>query len=37
MGGGHNIAAGATIPDGAKDEFLELMDAMVGEQVTPAD
>jgi RecJ-like exonuclease len=37
MGGGHNIAAGATIPDGAKDEFLELMDAMVGEQVTPAE
>jgi len=33
MGGGHNIAAGATIPDDAKDEFLELMDAMVGEQV----
>jgi len=33
MGGGHNIAAGATIPMGAKDEFLELIDAMVGEQL----
>jgi len=37
MGGGHNIAAGATIPDDTKDEFLDLMDAMVGEQVTPAE
>lgn len=35
MGGGHNIAAGATIPDDTKDEFLELMDVMVGEQVAP--
>ena len=34
-GGGHNIAAGATIPRGSKNEFLELMDTMVGKQVTP--
>ena len=33
-GGGHNIAAGATIPRGSKDEFLELMDTMVGKQLT---
>ena len=32
-GGGHNIAAGATIPRGSKDEFLELIDAAVGEQL----
>jgi RecJ-like exonuclease len=32
-GGGHNIAAGATIPRGSKDEFLELIDAAVGEQI----
>ncbi|MHC1575412.1 MAG: DHHA1 domain-containing protein [Candidatus Methanogasteraceae archaeon] len=33
-GGGHNIAAGATIPSGTKDEFLELIDAAVGEQLS---
>ncbi|RZN42152.1 MAG: DHH family phosphoesterase [Methanosarcinales archaeon] len=33
-GGGHNIAAGATIPRKSKNEFLELMDTMVGKQVT---
>ena len=29
IGGGHNIAAGATIPNGSKDEFLELMDTVI--------
>ncbi|HIE31752.1 MAG TPA: DHH family phosphoesterase [Methanosarcinales archaeon] len=32
-GGGHNIAAGATIPRKSKDEFLELMDTAIGEQL----
>ncbi len=32
VGGGHNVAAGATIPPEAKEEFLELMDALVGQQ-----
>ncbi len=33
VGGGHNVAAGATIPLEAKDEFLELMNALVGLQL----
>jgi RecJ-like exonuclease len=33
VGGGHNIAAGATIQPGQEDEFLILADAMVGEQM----
>ncbi len=33
VGGGHNVAAGATIPPQAKEEFLALMDAMVGRQL----
>jgi RecJ-like exonuclease len=33
VGGGHNVAAGATIPPEAKEEFLELMDALVGRQL----
>ena len=33
VGGGHNVAAGATIPPEAKGEFLELMDGLVGRQL----
>jgi single-stranded-DNA-specific exonuclease len=33
VGGGHNIAAGATIPSFARDEFLELIDLNVGLQL----
>lgn len=33
VGGGHNVAAGATIPKNAKLEFLALMDATVGKQL----
>ena len=33
VGGGHNVAAGATIPPQAKEEFLTLMDATVGRQL----
>lgn len=32
-GGGHDIAAGATIPVGREDEFLSLLDRMIGEQI----
>ncbi len=32
-GGGHSIAAGATIPKGSEDEFLKLLDIIVGEQL----
>lgn len=31
-GGGHNVAAGATIPDGAREEFLRRADELVGSQ-----
>ncbi len=34
VGGGHNVAAGATIPAHASREFLEKVDAMVGEQLS---
>ncbi|VVB71558.1 DHHA1 domain protein [uncultured archaeon] len=34
VGGGHNVAAGATIPPQSKDEFLQLMDAVVSEQLS---
>ena len=34
VGGGHNIAAGATIPPQAREEFLGLMDAAVGSQLS---
>jgi single-stranded-DNA-specific exonuclease len=34
VGGGHNIAAGATIPFGRKEEFLRLLDEMVGTQLS---
>ncbi len=34
VGGGHNVAAGATIPLKAKQEFLELVDLSVGQQLS---
>jgi len=34
VGGGHNIAAGATIPAEKRDEFLSILDSMVGSQLT---
>ncbi len=33
VGGGHNIAAGATIPSAMKDEFLRALDELVGAQL----
>jgi len=35
-GGGHNIAAGATIPEGREDEFLLALDRIVGDQLSRA-
>ncbi|MGV8175231.1 MAG: DHHA1 domain-containing protein [Methanothrix sp.] len=35
VGGGHNVAAGATIPSGVRDEFLELVDLSVSRQLGP--
>jgi RecJ-like exonuclease len=35
VGGGHNIAAGATIPRDAKDTFLALVDQAVSDQTGP--
>jgi RecJ-like exonuclease len=32
-GGGHDIAAGATIPVGSKDEFARKLDTFIGEQL----
>ena len=32
-GGGHDIAAGATIPASAKEEFIHKLDAVIGEQI----
>ncbi len=32
-GGGHDVAAGATVPADREEEFLELANAMVGEQI----
>ena len=32
-GGGHNIAAGATIPANQKDNFIHLVDEMVEYQI----
>ncbi len=32
-GGGHSIAAGATIPKGKEKEFLEILDRIIGEQM----
>ncbi|WP_456370925.1 DHH family phosphoesterase [Geoglobus sp.] len=31
-GGGHSIAAGATIPKGSEEEFLRILDRIIGEQ-----
>lgn len=33
VGGGHNIAAGATIPAESKEEFLRILDDIVGSQL----
>jgi len=33
IGGGHSIAAGATIPEGKEDEFLRILDRIIGEQM----
>lgn len=33
VGGGHNIAAGATIPKGSEEEFLKIADKLVKKQV----
>ena len=33
IGGGHNIAAGATIPSARRDEFLSFLDEVVGAQL----
>jgi len=32
IGGGHNIAAGATIPKGSENEFLKILDEIIGKQ-----
>jgi single-stranded DNA-specific DHH superfamily exonuclease len=32
-GGGHTIASGASVPPGAEEKFLGLLDAIVGEQL----
>ena len=34
IGGGHNIAAGATIPKGREEEFLEIIDKRIGEIIS---
>jgi RecJ-like exonuclease len=33
VGGGHDVAAGASIPEGTEDRFLELLDDIVSKQV----
>ena len=33
VGGGHDIAAGATIPEGKEEEFLRILDRKVGDQL----
>ncbi len=33
VGGGHSVAAGATIPEGKEEEFLRLLDKIIGEQL----
>jgi Single-stranded DNA-specific exonuclease len=33
VGGGHSIAAGATIPPQSRDEFLSIIDRVIGEQM----
>jgi len=34
VGGGHNIAAGATIPKGKEEEFLEILESEIKSQLT---
>ena len=34
VGGGHNVAAGATIPPQVKEEFLAIMDSVVSQQLS---
>jgi len=33
-GGGHDVAAGATVPKGTEEEFVQLADELVGEQLS---
>ena len=33
-GGGHDVAAGATIPTGTQEDFIETADEIVGEQLS---
>ena len=33
-GGGHNIASGATVPKGKEDKFVDLVDGIVGRQLS---
>jgi len=35
VGGGHNIASGATVPKGSEEAFLAAVDGIVGRQVAP--
>ncbi len=32
-GGGHSVAAGATIPEGKEEEFLKILDEIIGKQL----
>ncbi|MBI0584218.1 MAG: DHH family phosphoesterase [Methanomassiliicoccus sp.] len=34
-GGGHNIAAGASVPEGKEEEFLRTIDRIIGSQISP--
>ncbi|MDI6887894.1 MAG: DHHA1 domain-containing protein, partial [Candidatus Thermoplasmatota archaeon] len=34
IGGGHNIAAGATIPKGSEEEFLNEVERVIKEQLS---
>ncbi len=34
VGGGHNIAAGATIPKGSEEEFLTIMEQQIKHQLS---
>jgi RecJ-like exonuclease len=36
IGGGHNIAAGATIPKGKEEEFLDLLEKEIKNQLSPS-
>jgi len=33
-GGGHDVAAGATVPSGTQEEFIEVADELVGDQLS---